>query len=109
MNFLGRLKERFLVRKEIIEQRMKFKGCVMDVWEEGGVCLSMHEYLERLAPIELRRNRKNESYALATQREISEYRSLAGTLMYLGTSVLPQTSLVTCLMQKESTPSESHT
>lgn len=99
-SFFGQMRERFVVGKAIIERKMKFNGCVMDVDEDGSISLSMHEYLDRLAPIDVSRNRRKEIHSVATQREIYEYRSLAGTLMYLGTSVLPQASLATSLMQQ---------
>lgn len=98
--FFGKMKERFVVGKALIESRMKFNGCVIDIGKEYGITLSMYEYLERLAPVEISRNRRKDLYASATEREISEYRSLAGTLMYLGTSVMPQASLATSLMQQ---------
>lgn len=60
----------------------------------------MQEYLDRLEPIYLSRNRRKDLYADATKREIGEYRSLDGTLTYLGTSVLPQASLETSLIEQ---------
>lgn len=54
----------------------------------------------RFSSIELSRSRRKDIYAEATGNEIADYRSLDGTLMYLGTSVLPQASLATSLMQK---------
>lgn len=88
----------FNVGKLILKDRVKFNGCVWDTRENGGIELSMHEYLDQLAPIEMIRDRGKEIYSVATQREIDEYRSLEGTLLNLGTSVLPQDSLATSLM-----------
>lgn len=54
--FSVKMKERFIVGKAIMEARMKFNGCVLDVGISGEVVMSIHEYLERLAPIEISRN-----------------------------------------------------
>lgn len=98
--FMGHMRNRFVVGKAFVEPKMKFNGCVINVGKEGDIDLRMYDYLERLAPIQLSRNRRKDLHASATQREIAEYRSLAGTLMYLGTSVIPQASLATSPMQQ---------
>lgn len=98
--FFERMKDRFTVGKSIIEKRMKYNGCVIEIGSDGAVTITMQEYLERLSPIDISRSRRKEIYAEATKEEVADYRSLAGTLMYLGTSVMPQASLATSLMQQ---------
>lgn len=99
-SFFEKMKERFTVGKSIIENRMNFNGCVIEINPEEGATIGMYDYLNRLSPIDISRNRRKDAEAKATQREIADYRSLAGTLMYLGTSVLPKASLVTSVMQQ---------
>lgn len=98
--FFDQMKKRFTVGKAIIADRMKFNGCMITVRSDRAATLDMQDYLDRLSPIEVSRNRRKDIYACASPGEISEYRSLAGTLMYLGTSVMPQASLATSLMQQ---------
>lgn len=45
--------ERFFVGKAIIERRMKFNVCIIGIGADGGVSLSNHDYLYRLASIEI--------------------------------------------------------
>lgn len=90
----------FSVGKAIVKDRMNFNGCVIEIGPDKGVTLGMHAYRDRLAPIEMSRNRSKDINSRASEREIAEYWSLAGTLLYLGTAVLPQAALVTSVMQQ---------
>lgn len=52
------MRDRFVVGKATIERRMKFNGCIIYIGEDGGVSLSIHDYRDRLAPIEISINRR---------------------------------------------------
>lgn len=41
--FFGQMKQRFTVGKEIIEDRVKFNGCVIDIGRDSYLTLSMQE------------------------------------------------------------------
>lgn len=78
---------------------LQFNGCEIDV-NSRAVELSMWEYLERLKPVELSRSRSREKEGKVTAGEKTSFRALAGTLMYLGNSEIPQAALVTSKMQQ---------
>lgn len=62
--------------------------------------LSMWDYLEKPLPVQLSRTRAKQRDEKATAEEVSAYRGLAGTLMYMGNSVIPQAAMVTSKMQQ---------
>lgn len=59
--YLDKMKERFTVGKGIVEDRMHFNGCVIEIRPEEEANIAMNEYIERLSPIELSSNRKKDA------------------------------------------------
>lgn len=100
-DFMKKLETEFDVGKIRIEPKITFAGCTIEQDEEGNVLLFMNDYIKRLVPATLSKARRRERSDAATAEEIHEYRSLAGTLMYLGSAVLSQASFVTLRMQQE--------
>lgn len=98
--FFKTMSERFEVGKIRIASRLQFNGCQIDIRPEQDTVISMTDYIDRLKPVDISRTRRRERDSLATDREIAEYRSLAGTLVYLGASVLPPASYVVSAMQQ---------
>lgn len=49
--FFTRLKVRFEVGKAIIAPVMKFNGCEVRMQDDGGIILSMEDYVDRLKPV----------------------------------------------------------
>lgn len=98
--FLDPLKQRFIVGKIVVDQKIHFDGCEIIQDVVGNIKMSMHRYLERVKPIEVSRSRRKERDAPVTSSELTQYRSLACTLMYLGNGVLPQASYVTSALQQ---------
>ena len=87
--FLDNLKQRFIVGKIAVDQKMYFDGCEIAQDADGNIKMSMYRYLERVKLIEISRSRRKEGDAPVTPSELTQYRSLACTLMYLGSGVLP--------------------
>lgn len=77
-----------------------FNGCEISVEDEGSATLSMQSYISRLKTLDICRARRKQHDGMATKNEEKEYRSLAGTLMYLGNAVVPQAALDTSLVQE---------
>lgn len=61
----------------------------------------MCDYLDRVRKVQITRERKSIPSLSADNRELAEYRSLAGVLLYLGQAVMPQASLVASKMQQK--------
>ena len=98
--FTNLLEKRFEVGKVIIDDMIHFDGCEIRQDEQGNILMSMARYIERLRPIELSRTRRKQRLDAATDRETTQYRSLAATLMFLGNAVLPQASYATSVLQQ---------
>ena len=99
-HFTEKLQKRFMVGKVIIDDKLHFDGCEIVQDKIGNVTMSMVRYLERLNPIDLSRSRTKMRKEIATDKEVTQYRSLAATLMYLGNAVLPQASYATSILQQ---------
>lgn len=63
--------------------------------------MTMKRYVERRKPIPLSKPRRKQLQEPATETEKKQYRSLAGTLLYLGNGILPQASYVTSVLQQQ--------
>lgn len=98
--FFKELSGEFQVGKTAIGGLFRFNGCEIDVGRDA-VELSMWDYIEKLSPVELTRERRRQKGEKATASEETAYRALAGTLMYMGNSVTPQASFITSRMQQE--------
>lgn len=84
---------------------LKFLGCDIKITTgedgRGSIEISMEGYLRRVRSIQITKDRKSSPNSLADDRERSEYRSMAGVLLYLGQAVLPQACLVASKMQQK--------
>lgn len=80
--------------------KLKFLGCCVTQSPSGDIELSMSEYMGRIKPLELSKSRRGETSDKATPAETHLYRSLAGTLLYLGQAVIPQANLIASKMQQ---------
>lgn len=99
--FIDKMKEKFDVGKAVIDNSFLFDGCEISQDEPGNIRMTMKRYVERLKPISLSRQRRRQLHEFATETEKKQYRSLAGTLLYLGNGVLPQASYVTSVLQQQ--------
>lgn len=61
----------------------------------------MQSCISRLSPLDISRAQRKQRDGPATDMEEKDYRSLAGTLMYMGNAFLPQAALITSLMQQK--------
>lgn len=97
--FFRELGGEFDVGKTAIGGAFRFNGCEIDVRDDM-IELSMWDYLDKLVPVKLSRARSKQKDEKATPAEESAYRALAGTLMYMGNSVVPQAAMTTSKMQQ---------
>ena len=87
--FICEMKKRFEVGKVIVNEKFLFNGCEIEQDEQGLITMSMNRYMEQVKEIPVSRERKHQPDEAATPREIKQFRSLAGTLLWLGKGVLP--------------------
>lgn len=100
-NFIEKMKRRFAVGKAVVDKPFFFDGCEIHQDTAGNITMSMKRYVERLKPITLTKTRRSQEQEMATEEEKTQYRSLAGTLLYMGNAVMPQASYVTSVLQQQ--------
>lgn len=66
-----------------------FDGSEISQDHKGSVTLSMTNYMKQLREILLAPGRRKELQNRANEAEMSEFRSVCGTLLWLGKGVLP--------------------
>lgn len=99
--FVRELGKRFEVGKVIIDGKFLFNGCEIEQDERGSVRMSMNGYMSQLQEIPLSKERKRQPDEAATEREVTQFRSLAGTLLWLGKGVLPPAAYASSTMQQK--------
>jgi len=102
------LSKRFEVGKSLVDSPFHFNGCEVEQDTVGNIILAMKGYMKQLVPIPLSRSRRKETASRATQEEISQYRSLAVIVLWLGSGVLPQASYSSTMQQKISILNVEH-
>ena len=100
-DFVSEMKKRFEVGKVVIDARFFFNGCEIEQDEEGNVTLSMAGYIKQLKDIALSRARRKQRDEKATEAEISMFRSVTGTLLWLGKGVLPPAAYACSALQQK--------
>lgn len=100
MTFTTTMGKRFIIGRVCKGPRYKFGGCEISLQANSDIRLSMDLYGKRVMPIELTRTRRRMVEHSAAAKEVLQYRSLCGTLLYLGNGILPQAALVVSLMQQ---------
>lgn len=99
--FIEQLKNRFEVGKIVIDGKFLFNGCEIEQDASGSIQMSMRSYMTQLAEINLTRERRKQLDAPASENEITAFRSLAGTLLWLGKGVLPPAAYASSTMQQK--------
>lgn len=98
--FIQELQKRFEVGKIIIDGKFLFNGCEIEQDTEGSILMSMRSYMSQLTEISLTRERRKQPKEPASAVEITAFRSLAGTLLWLGKGVLPPAAYASSTMQQ---------
>lgn len=80
---------------------LKLLGCDVAKCPIGDIKLSMAGFLDRISPIDVSKMRRNNLSAEANKAKIHSYRSLTGTLLYIGQAALPKACLAASKMRQE--------
>lgn len=80
-NFVDAVKERFTIRKTIIDGEVSFNGARIRQETSSTVTMSMNEYLTSIKPIEISEDRRGNRSLPATAKEASKFRALSGELL----------------------------
>lgn len=68
---------------------------------KSSISLSMRDYINSLHTLDISRARARHVAERATEVERTDYRVLAGTFIYLGTSIVPHSSFETSIMHRK--------
>lgn len=98
--FLDKLGSKFELGSVNRTDTHSFLGCRIQCAHDSSIKFGMPEYFRRAAAVQVDRNRRSDTHAVANPRETAQYRTLAGVLVYLGQSALPQAALVASKMQQ---------
>ena len=99
-SFLEDLKKRFEVGKVIIDSKFHFNGCEIEQDASGSITMMMNGYMKELREISLSKERRKQLNENATESETTLFRSLAGTMLWLGKGVLPPAAYASSAMQQ---------
>ena len=99
--FIGRMGKRFDVGKTVMDKPFLFDGCEIEQDHDGNIKISMHRCIEKVKHIPLSRQRRKQIHEPVSEDGRRHFRTLAGTLLYLGNGVLPQASFVTSIFQQK--------
>lgn len=98
--FFEHIRRYFKLGSTSTANSFKVFGCSFDICR-APITINMDDYLRRVSTIQISKLRKASPNLPADDRERAEYRSLAGTLLYLGQAVLPQACMVASKMQQK--------
>lgn len=98
--FLKALGTRFILGHVKKSRDLTFLGCKILRNGNDSIELSMHDYFRRIKTLCIPKARRKMYTEACDAAETQAFRSLAGTLLYLGQAVLPQACLVASKMQQ---------
>lgn len=99
--FTDKLQRRFNISKIRNNEPINFNGCAISQSNTGDILLSMQSFAKGINRIPLSRSRRKQQNELATPRETTLYKGLAGGLVWLGSGAIPQASFVASNMQQK--------
>ena len=80
---------------------LRFNGSIIEQDVHGSIKLSMLEFANSIAKLELPRERRKAPEAQTTPQELREYQSLAGKLNWLGHAAVPQYTFAASYLQQQ--------
>lgn len=98
--FNDNISQKFKVGRFILDKDVMFNRLNISQDEMANVTISMTEYMSKINPIPLSRQRRKQQMEKCTSEERTKYLGLAGQLNWLGHGVLPQASFVASRIQQ---------
>ena len=99
--FDSQIRTRFKVGKSILDGKMNFNGAVITQSKDGSITLSMEEYMERVKPIDISRERRKQQESPMTEQELEQYRGMSGMLNWAGRAAVPAACFIASDMQQK--------
>ena len=90
----------FVVGTFVIDRDLVFNRLHIHRETSGSLIFNMQEYVDKILPIPISKERRRKSQEKCTPQELTAYRALAGSLNFLGHGVLLQASFAASNMQQ---------
>lgn len=100
-NLVEDIKKRFELRKVIIGENITFNGGDIRQAHDGSVTLDMDSYVQSICFIKVSPARRKFRKEATTEKEVHDYRTLAGEFLWLVSATLPQASYFASYMQQQ--------
>ena len=98
---MDKLHAKFPLGKRVTNARFHFNGASIERYRTGNISMDMSDYLGKINPITLTRERRKQRELAVTQAELREHQRLAGVLIFLGNGALPQAAYTASHMQQK--------
>ena len=98
---MDKLHAKFPLGKRVTNSTFHFSGASIERYPTGSIRMDMSDYLGKINPIKLNRERRKQRKHAVTQAELRERQRLAGVLIFLGNGALPQAVYTASHMQKK--------
>lgn len=99
-DFHLRLSQQFKVGRFTIDQDLVFNGLIIHQDEDFAITVNMQEFFDRIMPIDITRERRKQYDHNCTDAEITRFKSLTGSLNFLGHGALPQAAFAASHLQQ---------
>lgn len=100
MRFHDKMTKKFKVGSFLIDKPIVFNRLHIKQGSDFSITASMQEFLEQINPIHLCRERRKQQNSLCTAKEITAFKSLAGSLNFLGHGALTVASFAASYLQQ---------
>lgn len=92
--------KRLPASKTVIDESILFNGCTIRKEDKGDISMSMTEYLETIGYMGMERESRKQADEKVTDQEYTEFKYMAGAIMWLGGGVSPQASFLASYLQQ---------
>ena len=99
-SFHDNISKKFKVGRFILDKDVMFNRLNISQDANSNITISMSEYMSKINPIQVSRQRRKQQMEKCTSEERTQYLGLAGQLNWLGHGALPQASFVASRIQQ---------
>ena len=94
------ISRRFIVGRYIVNKDLIFNRLHIHQEPCGSLSINMQEYVDKIIPIEVSKDRRKHHQDKCTAPELTSYQALAGSLNFLGHGILPQAAFAVSYLQQ---------
>ena len=95
-----RIAKRFKVGSFLTKGMLVFNRLHIQQRADGSITVDMHEFLGKIKPLEISRNRRKQQTHRCTEEKVKDFLGLTGALNYLGLGIMPQAAYIASHLQQ---------